>query len=112
MFWIIITLAAYFGFAAVAVIDKYLLAGPIKSPPLYAAIIGLLSFLAFSLWPFQSYVPSADLFALDVLAGALFVAALLFYFTALKYGQASRVVPLSSALVPLFTLVFAHQLSA
>ena len=108
MFWLIIALSAYLGLAAVAVIDKYLLAGPIKSPAVYAATIGLLSVFAFLILPFSPFVPTLSQLALDISAGAFFIFALLAYFTALKKGEASRVVPLSAACVPLFTLILAN----
>src|SRR3989344_3737364 len=108
MFLLLIALGAYFGFAGVAVIDKYILTGTVKSPALYTVSIGLLGVFSFLLLPFAWFLPPAPIIALALSAGALFTFALLIFFEALKKGEVSRVFPLSGALVPTFTLIFAN----
>src|SRR3989338_87213 len=109
MNWIILALLAYLGFAVVAVIDKYLLVGPIRSPVFYAATLGLVSAAAWVLFPFAPFIPTSTQLVTDLSIGLLFILAVMLYFTALKYSEASRVVPVASAFVPFFTAIIASQ---
>lgn len=106
MFWLTIALTAYLLYAASAVIDKYLLAGPIRSPLLYAGMVGALGFLGLFLLPFGWFIPTWGQFLFHLMTGAVFVVALAVYFEALKFGQATQVVPITTSFVPVFTLVF------
>ena len=108
MSYFFIALAAYLGLSLVAVIDKYILTGPIKSPVLYASTSGLLSLTALILWPWAKFNPTLSQIILDSSAGICFIIALVFYFLALKWGEASRVVPITGAFVPIFTLFGAN----
>ncbi|MFH1841422.1 MAG: hypothetical protein ABH800_01510 [Candidatus Nealsonbacteria bacterium] len=103
MFWLIITISAYFLFAMVALGDKYLLAGP-PNPKSYSFYIGVLGMLSLLLIPFVGFsVPDLNQILISLLAGAIFVFAQLGLFTGLEYFEASRVVPAIGGFLPIFT---------
>ena len=108
MDWLLLALTAYFGLAIVAVIDKYLLVGPVRSPALYAGTVGILGIFTLALIPLGFSIPQPIDIVLSVISGTAFIIALIAYFTALKKSEATRVVPLASAFVPLLTLLFAY----
>jgi len=103
MFWLPITILSYFLFAIVALVDKYLLGGPIPSPKVYSFYVGTLGILALALIPFGFLIPQPLDIALSLLAGAIFIFALLGFYTALRLFEASRVVPAIGGFLPLFT---------
>lgn len=105
--WIIIAVASYFLFAIVALVDKYLLSGPIPSPKFYAFSVGALgAVVALVLLPLglvQTPEGSTFLFAFG--AGALRVLALFAFFAALRRFDASRIVPAIGGFLPVATLL-------
>jgi len=109
MFWIIPALAAHISNAAVFVVDKGILGsgGKIGKPARYAAYSSLVAAGAAVLFFVSPAAPTVFVLTWGLLAGALWVAALWLYFTAMKNGEVSRVVPLTGSAVPLFTLIFA-----
>ena len=108
MTWLLAIIFAYFLFALVTLGDKYLLAGP-PNPKSYSFYTGTLGILVLLLIPFVGLtIPDTYQIILSLLAGAIFIFALLGLFTGLEHFEASRIVPAIGGLLPLFTfgLVF------
>lgn len=100
---------AHAGNALVFVVDKSLLGGKSRvSDPLrytfYSAVLAGAAavLLAFDYAPLTMFVISWS-----ALAAIFYMVALWFFFTALKKGEPSRVVPVAGSAVPVFTLVLA-----
>jgi drug/metabolite transporter (DMT)-like permease len=104
--WLFITIGAYFINAGVYIADKFLLSKKIHSSIAYAFYVGVWSifnvFLLF-LWP---WTPNLRELTVDLLAGFLFLVTLVFWYKALHQSEASRVVPIVGALVPVFSFIF------
>ena len=101
MVWLFVALAAFSLFAATALIDKFLLAGRLDDPKIYAFYVGILSAAALLLLPFGFWVnPAPPLFLLAICAGAAQIYGGFFYFSALKRLEAARVVPVVGSLTP------------
>jgi len=111
MLWFLVTISAYFLLAIVALVDKYLLVGPIPSPKLYSFFIGILSILALFLIPLGFLIPEPLEIATSLLAGAVYIFALLGFFSSLQQFEASRVVPAIGGILPLFTFGLTFFLS-
>lgn len=104
MLWLLVTISAYFLLAIVFLVDKYLLTGPIPNPKVYAFYVGILGLLVLLLGPFVGfYIPEIKLILLSLVAGALFIYALFWFYKSLNLFEASRIVPAIGGLVPLFT---------
>jgi len=104
--WLFITISAYFINAGVYIADKFLLSKKIHSSIAYAFYVGIWSIfnvvlLFFAPW----WLPNLRELALDLLAGLLFLATLVFWYKALHQSEASRVVPVVGALVPIFSFI-------
>ncbi len=110
MLWIILAILAHTGNAAVYIIDKSLLGTKtfIGSPSKYTALSGIMAGSAGILLLFTPVLPGWWLTGWSLIAGLLWVAGLWFFYSALKMGEASRVVPLAGSTVPLFTWLFAE----
>lgn len=96
--------AAYLAFAVNSVIDKFLLRKAVKHPATYAFFIGLLSGLALFLFPLGFAFPGAKIILLALVSGAAFVYAMVALFAALKLDDASKILPVIGAIVPIVTL--------
>lgn len=108
MSWLTIALLGHFANAGAFVIDKILLVGKMKYPAVYVFYISALALLAILIVPFVevAWLPK-NLWLPAIIAGVTFTYGLLAFFTALKNAEASRVVPLVGAAVPLWTLIIA-----
>lgn len=104
MLWIPLAIGSYFLSALASVIDKILLRGRVTNPLAFTFYTGVSSVGVLILIPFGFSFLSFTTTFFAFLAGGVFLAALLFLYTALRYGDASRVVPLVGALTPLVTL--------
>lgn len=105
MTWLIITVTSYFINAGVYVGDKFLLSNKFHSSIVYAFYVGIWSILNLVLLVFAPWVPSPFELVIDLFAGALFLLTLIFWYKALHQSEATRVVPIVGALVPIFSLV-------
>jgi drug/metabolite transporter (DMT)-like permease len=104
--WLFITISAYFINAGVYVADKFLLSKKIHSSIAYAFYVGVWSvFNVFLLILVPWQAPSLQELTLDLLAGFLFLVTLVFWYKALHQSEASRVVPIVGALVPIFSFI-------
>lgn len=108
MNWLIVVIAGHLLNSVSFLVDKFLLAKKISSPFVYAFFIGALGALGIVLIPFGFVLPSTPEIIRALASGATFVIALIFFFGALKRNEASRVVPLTGGLVPLFTFILAY----
>ncbi|OGF23909.1 hypothetical protein A3H66_03030 [Candidatus Falkowbacteria bacterium RIFCSPLOWO2_02_FULL_45_21] len=104
--WLFVTVGAYFINAGVYVADKFLLSKKIHSSIAYAFYVGVWSIFNASLFlVFPWWLPNLRELALDLLAGFLFLMTLVFWYKALHQSEASRVVPVVGALVPIFSFI-------
>lgn len=108
MTWLIVTIASYFINAGVYVGDKFLLSKKIHSSIAYAFYVGIWSVLNFVLLIFAPWIPSPAELAIDLFAGGLFLLTLVFWYKALHQSEATRVVPIVGALVPVFSFILSH----
>lgn len=104
--WIFVAVGAYFINAGVYVADKFLLSKKIHSSIAYAFYVGVWSIFNVSLLYFWPWTPTLREMTLDLLAGFLFLVTLVFWYKALHQSEASRVVPIVGALVPIFSFIF------
>jgi len=107
-FWLLVVIGAHLLNALAFLADKFLLARAVPKPAVYAFFVGVLGAMTFILLPFDFQIPTAAHALLDIAAGATFVLALLLFFTALKRGEASRIVPYVGGTIPVWTLVIAY----
>jgi hypothetical protein len=107
MLWLPISLVAYFLFALAALGDKALLSGPLKSPAVYAAFVGIGGLLPILLTPFLGFpIPDFPALILAQASGVLYALALLPFYAGIRRYEVSRIVPATGGLVPLFMYVF------
>lgn len=106
--WITVVVGAHLLNALAFLVDKFLLARAVPKPAVYAFFVGVLGAITFVLLPFDLQIPTAPHALLDVAAGATFVLALLLFFSALKRGEASRIVPYVGGTIPVWTLIIAY----
>lgn len=105
MLWLEITILAYILFAISSLIDRYLLAGPLPRPGVYAFGVGFGGLLFVLLMPFGFQIPAPSQIGLSLLTGGVWILALFFMYKAVEEGEISRVAPLIGALVPVFTFL-------
>src|SRR3989338_8666332 len=103
--WLLITVGAYFINAGVYIADKFLLSKKIHSSIAYAFYVGIWSIFNIGLLFFWPWLPNLRELILDLLAGLLFFTTLFFWYKALHQSEASRVVPIVGALVPIFSFI-------
>ena len=103
--WLIASISSYFINAGVYVADKFLLSKKIHSSITYAFYVGIWSIFNFVLLPFDFWVPNLHELSIDLLAGLLFLVTLVFWYKALHQSEATRVVPIVGALVPIFSFL-------
>ncbi|MCX6738005.1 MAG: GRP family sugar transporter [Candidatus Parcubacteria bacterium] len=108
MLWIIFAIIAYFLLAISAVIDDFLLTGPLAKPKLYAFYVSILGIFVFVLAPFGFVLPDTITLLIALLSGALWFFGLLGLFESLRLFEASRVIPAIGGILPIFTLIFSY----
>lgn len=108
MIWLVVTVVSYLINAGVYVADKFLLSKKIHSSITYAFYVGIWSIFNFVLLFFAPWVPDFNDLILDISAGILFLATLVFWYKALHQSEATRVVPIVGALVPIFSFFLSY----
>jgi len=103
--WLLLVIAAHLLSAIVFVADKYILSREVKSPLAYAFYNGLLGGLAIVLLPLAWQIPQGKIIIAALIAGAFFVIALIFFFSAIEKNPTSRIIPFIGTMVPIFTFV-------
>lgn len=106
--WLIVAISSYFINAGVYIADKFLLSKKIHSSITYAFYVGIWSVFNFAILIFAPWLPTRQEFLIDISAGALFLITLVFWYKALHQSEATRVVPIVGALVPIFSLSLSH----
>ncbi|HOZ56527.1 MAG: EamA-like transporter family protein [Parcubacteria group bacterium ADurb.Bin316] len=101
--WLFVTIFAYFINAGVYVADKFILSKRIHSSITYAFFVGIWSIFNFVILIFDPWVPTWSELIWDVSAGLIFLFTLVFWYKALHQSEATRVVPIVGALVPIFS---------
>src|SRR3989344_7876668 len=106
--WIGVALGGYFLYALVALLDKYLLSGPLPSPKTYAFYVGMLGGGAAALLALFGLViiPETSILVVGLLAGVMRTLFLFALFHALRLFEASRIIPALGAVMPIFLLLF------
>lgn len=102
--WLILAVAGHLFNAVAFAIDKTLLNTAFRRSATYAALIAILSCITLLLVPWMDVPPWGSLWILMIAFGGLNTCALWAFFEALKQGEATRVIPITGSLVPLFTL--------
>ncbi|MDA1334688.1 MAG: DMT family transporter [bacterium] len=105
--WIVAALVAYFFAGSAKIIDKVILAGPIKQPIMYTFYGGLLSGLVLLFLPFLSFDVEPRIILVGLISGIFFLGHLYFLYLGLRHYDSSRVVPLFVSIAPFFTLILA-----
>ncbi len=106
--WIIIAIISYFINAGVYIADKFLLSKKVHSSIAYAFYVGIWSIFNFLILIFDPWIPSLRELGVDLLAGGLFLTTLVFWYKALHQSEATRVVPIVGALVPIFSFLLSY----
>jgi len=107
MFWLYITIAAYFLFALANIGDKLVVSKYKTEPIAYAFYVGFLGITSVALIPFGVVCLQLSALILSFLAGTAFVLAAYFMYQALKQGEASRAITLLGSSSPIFTFLLA-----
>ena len=108
LMWLPIAIIAYFLNAGVYTTDKFFLSKKVHSSISYAFYVGVWSIFNIFLLILDPWMPTGREFMLDALAGILFLATLVFWYKALHQSEATRVVPVVGALVPIFSFIFTY----
>lgn len=108
MTWLLIVIGAYLFGALSNVGDKFLLGSKrISSAPVYAFYVGVFGLGAFLLAPFGLSIPTGNIMMFCLVSGALFLVGITFLYFAIERAEASRVVPVFGAVIPLVSFVLA-----
>ena len=112
MNWILVALFAYFLVGLEVILDKFLLTSKkVSHPAVYAFYSGLLSSFALVLIPFGVKFIPLGLAAKYIFFGFIFVYGILCLFFAINKSEASRVIPVVGAIVPIVTYLISHFFS-
>lgn len=101
--WLFITIIGYFINGGVYVADKFILSRKMHSSITYAFFVGIWSIFNFVILIFDPWMPNPAELVLDLIAGLVFLFTLIFWYKALHQSEATRVVPVVGALVPIFS---------
>lgn len=104
-FWIPIAAASYFLSGLTAILDKFLISKRIPSAASYSFYVGILGIGVLVLAPWGFAFLPFKLTLMALIAGVAFLAALYFFYGALKIDDATRVVPLVGGISPFFILL-------
>lgn len=108
MNWIGIAIIAYFLLALEIVLDKFLLSSKrVSHPAIYAFYSGTMGMFVILLIPFGFHWISLSKIILSFIAGIVFIYGMLSLFWAIKRGEASRVLPIVGAVVPIVSFFLA-----
>ncbi len=108
MNWIGIAILAYFLLALEIVLDKFLLSSKrVSHPAIYAFYSGTMGMFAVVFAPFGFHWISYEKMFFSFIAGMIFIYGMLSLFWAVKRGEASRVLPIVGAVVPITSFFLA-----
>lgn len=109
MVWILFATLAHVANGLVFIVDKSLLGtkSSIGRPIQYALYSAALAGFVVVLAPFAHMQFGSFLITWSLIAGLVHIIALYVFFSAMRVGEPSRVVPIAGSVVPLFTVLFA-----
>ncbi len=107
MNWLIFSILAYFLLALSITLDKILLRRRINKPAVYAFYVALFSLASIILIPFGLHWIGWVWLAVSILAGIIFVYALLFFYYAVQENEISKVAPLVGVVMQIATFIIA-----
>ncbi len=110
MNWLFIATLAQIILGTSAVFDKFLLKRKFFDPLVYTFWLGLLGIFSLIILPFGFSLLSVKIIIIALIAGAIFILAMLFLYYALDYSEASGVLPAFGGFSPIFTLIFSYFL--
>ncbi len=110
MSWLLIATIAQIVLGTSAVFDKLLLRRKFFDPLVYTFWLGLLGIFTLIILPFGFTILPLNTIIIALVAGALFVLAMLFLFYALDYSEASATLPVIAGFSPIFTLIIGYFL--
>jgi len=108
MSWILVAVLAQVILGTSAVFDKFLISRSFFNPLAYTFWLGVLGIFAVVLLPFGLQAVSADIVGVALLAGFIFILAMLSLFFGLDKSEASHVLPVVGGISPIFTLIFGY----
>jgi len=103
--WLPIAILGYLINAGVYTADKYFLSKKIHSSVSYAFYVGIWSIGNVVLFWFTPFVPVWQWLLIDLCAGLLFLWALIAWYKALHQSEATKVVPMVGAFIPIFSFL-------
>lgn len=104
MSWIIVAVHAYLLVSLEIVLDKFLLSSKkVSHPAIYAFYSGILSLFVVVFIPFGFHGVSLEQGVLSILFGMIFIYGILSLFFAIQKNEASRVMPVVGAIIPITT---------
>ena len=106
MDYIVIAVIAYLLVALEVILDKFLLtSNRVSHPSIYAFYVGLMSLFALFLIPFGFHLISFKQIILNIIPGIIFLYGILALFFAINKSEASRVMPVVGAVIPIVTFL-------
>lgn len=101
MNWFTFSIVAYFLIALEVILDKFLISSErVSHPAIYAFYSGVMSIVAFLLFPFGFHLIPFGQAILSLIAGMIFVYGILSLFFAMKKSEASQVTMVVGATIP------------
>ncbi len=110
MSWILIAIIAYLLLAIVGLADKFLLEKVLPSAKTYTFLVGVLGLIILIIAPWFLSYPGLYLTSLNIIIGILLPFALILLYTALRLGEASKIITLIGGSVPIFTIILSYLL--
>jgi hypothetical protein len=101
--WLVPAIAAYLAFAVSSLVDRFLLAGPLPNPRVYAFTAGISGIFSLFLIPFGFHFPSLLLWGAAIAGGSLNIVGLWALYRAIQTSHVSRIIPMVGAMTPLAT---------
>jgi drug/metabolite transporter (DMT)-like permease len=113
MVWIIATIGAYLFGAGANILDKFLLGSKrISSAVVYGFYVGLFGLSAFMFAPFGLSFPKFEILLLCFAGGIIFLFGITLLYFAIERAEASRVVPVFGAVLPVATFLISFFFKA
>ncbi len=106
MSYIAIAVLAYFLVAIEVILDKFLITSKrVSHPSIYTFYVGMMSLFALMFFPFGFHMLSFPHALFSIVSGIIFVYGLLALFFAIDKSEASRVMPVVGAIIPIVTFL-------
>lgn len=104
MSYVLIAVIAYFLVAIEVILDKFLLTSKrVSHPAVYTFYVGMMSLFALMFFPFGFHLVSLEWALGSIISGMIFTYAILALFFAINKSEASQVMPVVGAIIPIIT---------